>query len=151
MVYDNKLKMESIWNPQGLYYNHFLHVWQTLSVSRFANAVAFVSGTVPAVSQVIVDPTINVLKAGDTFEYTAYVRATDGLDHDVVWSVAGSTAGTTLATGTAIDQNGKLTVGAAQTGELLVTATVLGAGNDIDGAGSDTTDVIGTSIVTIAI
>jgi hypothetical protein len=151
MVYDNKLKMESIWNPQGLYYNHFLHVWQTLSVSRFANAVAFVSGTVPAVSQVIVDPTINVLKAGDTFEYTAYVRATDGLDHDVVWSVAGSTAGTALASGTAIDQNGKLTVGAAQTGELLVTATVAGAGNDIDGAGSDTTDVIGTSIVTIAI
>lgn len=151
MVYDNKLKMESIWNPQGLYYNHFLHIWQTLSVSRFAPAVAFVSGTVPAVTQVIVDPTILTVKQGDTFEFTAYVRATDGADHDVTWTVAASTSATTLKSGTTIDANGKLTVAADQTGELVVRATSVGTGIDVDGAGSDNTDVIGESIVTIAI
>lgn len=151
MVYDNKLKMESIWNPQGLYYNHLLHIWQTLSISRFAPAVAFVSGTVPAVSQVVVDPAILTLKAGDTFEFTGYVRATDGQDHPVVWSVVASTASTTKQAGTTIDADGKLTVASNQTGELRVIATVVGAGNDIDGVGSDTTDVIGQSIVTIAI
>jgi hypothetical protein len=151
MVYDNLQKMETIRNPKGLYWNYYFHIWQTLSASRFANAVAFVSGTVPAVTQVIVDPVIASVKAGDTFEFTAYVRATDGLDHPVVWSVTGSTASTTITGSTAIDPNGVLTVDAAQTGELLVRATVVGAGNDIDGAGPDTTDVIGESIVTIVL
>lgn len=149
MVYDNDLSMETIRNPKGKYWNYFYHVWQTLSVSRFENAVAFVSGAVPAVTQVIVDPTILAIKAGASFEFTAYVRATDGQDHPVVWSVKASNSSTTLATGTAIDANGNLTVGATQTGELIVTATVVGAGNDIDGTGPDTTDVIGESIVTI--
>ena len=125
-------------------------MWQTLSASRFANAVAFVSGTVPAVTQVIVDPSIASVKAGDTFEFTAYVRATDGLDHEVTWSVVASTTATTLQAGTTIDANGVLTVAANQTGELLVRATVVG-GVDTDGAGSDTTDVIGESIVTIVL
>lgn len=148
-VYDNLYQMETIRNPKGLYWNSFLHVWQTLSTSRFANAVAFVSGTVPAVTQVISSPTIATLRQGDTFEFTGYVRATDGQDHPLVWSVAGSTSATTVASGTSIDANGVLTVGATQTGELLVTATSVGTGVDIDGAGSDTTDVIGESIVTI--
>jgi hypothetical protein len=151
MVYDNLQKLETIRNPRGLYWNYYFHIWQTLSVSRFSNAVAFVSGTVPAVTQVIVDPTIVSLKAGDTFEFTAYVRSTDGLDHPVVWSVAASTASTTLQAGTTIDSSGVLTVSANQTGELVVQATVTGAGIDTDGAGADTTDVIGESIVTIVL
>ena len=140
MVYDMLQKMETIRNPKGLYWNYFYHVWQVLSASRFANAVAFVSGTVPAVTQVIVDPTIATVKAGDTFELTAYVRATDGQDHDVTWKVEGSTSGTSLASGTAISEDGVLTVGAAQTGELKVTATVTLEGS---------TQVKGESIITI--
>lgn len=139
MVYDNLQKMETIRNPKGLYWNYFYHVWQTLSVSRFANAVAFVSAPVKEVTQIIVDPTILSIKQGGTFEFTAYVRATDGADHPVTWKVVAAT-GSTLATGTAIDTNGVLTVGATQTGELSVTATVTLA---------DTTKVIGESIVTV--
>jgi len=139
MVYDNLQKMETIRNPKGLYWNYYYHIWQTLSVSRFANAVAFVSGTVPAVTQVIVDPTILAIKAGGTFAYKAYVRATDNVDHPVTWKVVAGT-GSTLATGTAIDTNGVLTVGATQTGELSVTAEVTLA---------DSKKVIGESIVTV--
>jgi hypothetical protein len=149
MVYDNLLKLETIRNPKGLYWNYFFHVWQTLSVSRFANAVAFVSGSVPAVTQVIVDPVIASVKPSDTFEFTAYVRATDGEEHPVVWSVVASNAQTTLKGGTTIDANGVLSVASDQTGELIVRAAVVGAGVDTDGAGADTTDVIGESIVTI--
>lgn len=142
MVYDNLLKLETIRNPQGLYWNYFYHVWQTLSVSRFANAVAFVSGTVDAVTSVIVDPTICEVKAGNTFEFTAYVRATDGLDHAVTWSVQASTSATNLQAGTTIDTNGVLTVASNQTGELLVHATSTGTGP----SGGD---VVGESIVTV--
>jgi hypothetical protein len=151
MVYDNLQKLETIRNPKGLYWNYFYHIWQTLSVSRFSNAVAFVSGTVPAVTQVIVDPTIATVKAGTTFEFTAYVRATDGLDHPIVWSVVASTSATTLQAGTTIDADGVLTVASNQLGELRVIATSVGTGIDTDGAGTDNTDVIGESIVTIAL
>jgi hypothetical protein len=144
MVYDNNLKMETIRNPKGLYWNYFYHVWQTLSVSRFSNAVAFMSGAVPAVTQVIVDPTILALKQGGSFEYTAYVRATDNVDHPVVWSVEGGTGATTIT------QDGVLTLDPAQTGQLTVKATVVGAGVDTDGAGTeDNADVVGESIVTV--
>lgn len=140
MVYDNLIKLETIRNPKGLYWNYFYHVWQTYSVSRFANAVAFVSGTPKEVTQVIIDPTIASIKAGKTFEFTAYVRATDGKEHPVTWSVMASTSGTTKQAGTTIDSKGVLTVASNQTGELLVEATV---------TLTDTTKVVGQSIVTV--
>jgi hypothetical protein len=56
-----------------------------------------------------------------------------------------------LKAGTTIDANGKLTVASDQTGELIVRATSTGTGIDIDGAGTDNTDVIGESIVTIVL
>lgn len=144
MVYDKELKMQSIYNPQGLYWNYFYHVWQVLSVSRFANAVAFVSGAVKKVTEVIVNPTIVQLKAGRSTKMTAYVRATDGEEYDVVWSVVGSGT-TTVASGTQIESNGTLTLGATQVGELLVKATV----TIPTGEGSETEEVIGESLVTV--
>jgi hypothetical protein len=148
-VYDNDLSLETVRNAKGKYWNYFYHVWQTYSVSRFAPAVAFFSGTAPAVTQVIVDPVIASLRAGDTFTFKAYVRQTDTTARTVAWSVAAAT-GSSIASGTAIDPvTGVLTVGATQTGELIVTGKITGVGFDIDGAGPDTTDVFGQSIVTI--
>lgn len=138
MVYDNLLKLETIRNPKGLYWNYFYHVWQTLSVSRFANAVAFVSGTVKEVTQVIVDPTILSIKQGGTFDFTAYVRANDEGVHVPVWSVEGMNG--TSVSGSSVDSEGKLTVGASQTGQLIVKATVT---YDTD------KECVGESVVTV--
>ena len=142
MVYDQLLKLETIRNPKGLYWNYFFHVWQVLSVSRFANAVAFVSDEdIPAVTQVIIDPTILAIKAGKEFDFTVYVRANDGEEHEVSWDVE-ATTGSTLATGTSIS-DGKLTLSAEQTGELKVTASV-NIGTE------DTPELVtGESIVTV--
>lgn len=41
MMYDTLHQVESIRNPQGLYTNYFLHIWQIHSLSRFKNAIAF--------------------------------------------------------------------------------------------------------------
>lgn len=38
--YDNLFQLTSFYNPEGLYTNYWLHVWQTQSYSLFANAVA---------------------------------------------------------------------------------------------------------------
>jgi uncharacterized protein YjdB len=145
MVYDNLQKMETIRNPKGLYWNYFYHVWQTLSVSRFSNAIAFVSGEVAPVTQVIVDPTILAIKPGQTFTFTAYVRQTDDENHLVTWAIVAS-SGTTIQAGTTIDSEGKLTVASNQTGEFKVTATVSYPDPD---APTEEIDVVGEAIVTI--
>jgi hypothetical protein len=146
MVYDKLQKLETVRNPKGLYWNYFFHIWQVLSVSRFENAVAFAvaDSNLPAVTSVVLSPTINSQKQGSSFEYTAYVRATDGKTHTVTWHVNPSTSSTTLKTGTTIDANGNLTVDPTQTGELSVTASV-----DISAAQDGSKLVTGESIVTI--
>lgn len=119
MVYDTLQKMETIRNPRGLYWNYYYHVWQVLSASRFANAVAFVAGDdVPAVTQVIVSPSIASVKQGKSQKFTAYVRATDDKEHEVVWSVEGA------STGTSISSDGVLEVSTNETNQLTVKATV---------------------------
>lgn len=139
MVYDTLQKMETIRNPKGLYWNYFYHVWQVLSVSRFANAVAFVSGDVAEVTQVIVDPVIASVKQGNTHQFNAFIRQTDNKAYTPVWTVVG-TGTTELQAGTTIDTKGVLTIDATQTGELKVVATVT--------YGSDKT-CVGESIVTV--
>jgi len=150
MVYDNLIKMETIRNPEGLYWNYFYHVWQVLSVSRFANAVAFVSGDVPLVTQVIVDPTILAIRAGKTFTFTAYVRATDKVERDTVWTVE-ATTGSTLLGGTTINSDGKLSITTDQLGELIVRATVSYDTGEFEADGTTLiiSDVVGESIVTV--
>lgn len=143
MVYDQLHKLETIRNPKGLYWNYFYHVWQVLSVSRFANAVAFVSGEVKPVTQVIVDPTIASLRQGDQYKFNAYVRVNDGNHYDVTWEVEPFDARTTLSVGTTISQDGVLTVASDQTGELLVVAKVTYED------GEDTHEVVGESVVTV--
>jgi hypothetical protein len=147
MVYDNLLKLETIRNPKGLYWNYFYHVWQTLSVSRFSNAVAFVSGTVMPITSVIVNPTVTSLKAGKTFEFTAYVRQTDTNTYPVTWSVvAGDNDGSVITGTTAIASTGILTLDAAQTGQLTVKATVTYTD---PGDGTTQVNVVGESIVSV--
>lgn len=146
MVYDNDLSMESIRNPKGKNWNVFYHVWQTLSVSRFSNAVAFMSGDLPIITQVIIDPTILAIKQGRSHKFTSHVRATDTIEHTLEWSVVAGTGSTKLA-GTTITQDGTLTIASAQEGELIVMAKAE------NGMSTDTTPVqqyvTGEAIVTI--
>ena len=146
MVYDQMHKMRTIYNPDGLYWNYSYHVWQVLSVSRFANAVAFVSGDVPPITQVIIDPTILAIKQGRTHKFKPYVRANDGQEHDLTWKVVAH-SGSTVSAGTSISADGELTIGANQEGELKVTATATYETGD--GEDTETHEVVGESIVTV--
>jgi hypothetical protein len=46
MVFDNLYETRNLYNPEGLYFNYWLHHHQTLSTSQFHNAVAFQIPTV---------------------------------------------------------------------------------------------------------
>ena len=145
MVYDQMHKMRTIYNPEGLYWQYNYHVWQVLSVSRFANAVAFVSGDIAPVTQVIVDPTIASIRQGRTHKFKAYVRSNDGQERDVTWTLEGANGSTVQ--GSTVSSDGVVSIGENQEGELLVKATVTYE----TGSGEDVTehDVVGESIVTV--
>jgi Bacterial surface proteins containing Ig-like domains len=125
MIYDQALQMESQRNGQGLYWNYFFHVWQILSTSRFANAVAFVDNTaeVNPVQQIIVSPAIGSVKAGKTIDFSATIRQSDVTKHTVSWTIlpqGGSNVGSMT-----INADGVVTVPAAHVGgEFIVNATV---------------------------
>lgn len=45
MIYQNLMRFESLWNPEGLYWNYWLHTWWTFATNYFKNAIIFTSDT----------------------------------------------------------------------------------------------------------
>ena len=85
MIYDNDLEFSDIDNPQGRYYNHFLHVWRTFSVSPFANATIFLP-EVQTVNEVKVTPSTASVHRGQAIQLAVNVEGSDFVDSRVVWS-----------------------------------------------------------------
>ena len=120
MVFDNMISFTENYNGEGLYWNYFLHVWKTMSVSPFANAILFTTDEIE-VDSITVSPATADILPGQSMTFTANVVATGGADKTVAWSVAGSTSPTNATT---ITSDGVLTVGADETAATLtVTAT----------------------------
>lgn len=118
MVYDQVFKMETIRNPQGLYWNYNLHVWQIMSASRFSNAVAFVEGSVPAVTNVVLSPPLSNVAKGSTKEFEVYIRKTTTVATTTTVEFVGAKNAGTTAT---VQANGNilLTVASAETNPQL--------------------------------
>lgn len=117
MILDNLLEFTDQYNGQGLYWNYWLHVWKTLSVSPFANSAVFVPG-VPSVTSVTVSPDTVTAGAGQTVLLTAEVVTANFAPQTVTWSVAKNAKAT-------VDITGKVVIGTdAKTGDkIVVTAT----------------------------
>lgn len=88
MVFDNYLTMTSDYVASRLYYNYFLHHWETLSYSPFKNVVAFTTEA-PTVTSVTITPgTASVTKAaGGTVQLTAAVTGTGLISNNVTWTI----------------------------------------------------------------
>ena len=117
MILDNLLEFTDQYNGQGLYWNYWLHVWKTLSVSPFANSAVFVPG-VPSVTSVTVSPDTVTAGAGQTVLLTAEVVTANFAQQTVTWSVAKGAKAT-------VDITGKVVISTdAKTGDkIVVTAT----------------------------
>ena len=87
MILDNLLEFTDQYNGQGLYWNYWLHVWKTLSVSPFANAAVFVPG-VPSITSVTVSPDAVKAGAGQMVKLTVTVKTAYFAPQTVTWSVA---------------------------------------------------------------
>lgn len=133
MIFDNFYGFTEQYNYQGLYWNYAYHSWKTFSVSPFANAMMFATGT-NTVTSVTVSPATATVNRGATLALSATVEGTGFVNKTVTWTVTGGTSANTV-----ISPAGKLYVGADETATTLtVTATSVG---DITKSGNATITV----------
>ena len=128
MILDNLMEFTDQYNAQGLYWNYWLHVWKTLSISPFANSAVFVPGT-PSITSVTVTPSAVTASAGQSVSLTAEVVTANFAPKTVNWSVDDDT----LAT---VDIYGTVTLKEDATGSVTVTAT-----STFDSTKSDTCEI----------
>lgn len=114
MLYDNLIEFSDVYNGQGLYWNYFLHAWKIISVSPFANSVAFIPGT-PSVTSVTVSPAAVTTTAGQTVALTAEVVTENFAPKSVVWTSSSDKA--------VVNIDGDVALAADATGTITITAT----------------------------
>lgn len=99
MVLDNFVESDQWFNAEGLYWNHWHHVWKTISCSPFGQAAAF-TPTASSIASVTVEPATATLSKGADMQLTATVAATGIVNQGVQWTVTGNTSsGTTVTSG----------------------------------------------------
>lgn len=114
-IYDNLIEFADIRNPQGLYWNYFLHIWKILSVSPFAQAVCFTT-ELSTVKSVAITPATATASVGQAVQLNATVEVEGLTSKSVTWTVTGDST---------ISESGLLTVSTnAKKGDTItVTAT----------------------------
>ena len=79
-VFDQKYSVGVAYNAKGLYWNYFLHHWEGIATSRFANAIAFVSGDVQEkVTAIYANPQVVSVKK-DSSVTVPFTVQTSGLN-----------------------------------------------------------------------
>lgn len=86
-VFDQKYSVGVAYNAKGLYWNYFLHHWEGIATSRFANAIAFVSGDVDEkVTAIHANPQVVQIKKGGSVTVPFTVQ-TSGLNAPISLTV----------------------------------------------------------------
>lgn len=90
-VFDQKYSVGVAYNAKGLYWNYFLHHWEGIATSRFANAIAFVSGNVQEkVTAIYANPTVVQVKKDGSITVPFTVQ-TSGLNAPINLTVSTTT------------------------------------------------------------
>lgn len=97
-VFDQKYSVGVAYNAKGLYWNYFLHHWEGIATSRFANAIAFVSGNVEEkVTAIYSNPQVVEVRKGATITVPFTVQ-TSGLNAKYSLTATSSTKDEVKAT-----------------------------------------------------
>lgn len=86
MIYDNLVEVTDKRNEEGLYWNYWLHVWKTFSISPYENAVVFVAGT-PAITDMTIAPKAATIGIGQTVQFTVKVNTEYFAPETVVYTL----------------------------------------------------------------
>lgn len=112
-VYDTLRTFKTAYNGKGMYWNYFYHVWMIYSVSRFYNAVAFVTGT-PTITTFNVEPTAVTLSAGQSVQIVPTVEGTNNPSSRATYIISGNTDNETYVT-----PLGKVVLGSKEEGPTI--------------------------------
>lgn len=85
MIFDNLYNFTEQFNGEGLYWNHWYHVWKTFSVSPFANAALFVQNE-PSVESVTLTPNTATITVGGTLALAVGVATNNFASKGVVFT-----------------------------------------------------------------
>ena len=97
-VFDQKYSVGVAYNAKGLYWNYFLHHWEGIATSRFANAIAFVSGSVQEkVTAIYANPQVVSVKKDKSITVPFTVQ-TSGLNAPINLTVTSSATTNVSAT-----------------------------------------------------
>jgi hypothetical protein len=114
MVFDNLNEFRTRDNEQGLYRNHWFHVWRTFSASPFENAV-LLQADAPTVTAVTVTPATATLPVGGSVKLSVAVTGTNFPPAGVTWQSDNENV--------TVDGNGNVKVLTGATGTATITAT----------------------------
>lgn len=121
MIFDNLLEVNQKYNEQGLYWNHWLHTWKTLSVSPFANAAMFTT-LASSTTGLAITPAAPTVPRGGSVQFAATATGEGFTSGGVNWEVSGNNS-----TNTYISAGGALRVARDETADTLtVKATSVG-------------------------
>lgn len=124
-IYDNLIEFADIRNPQGLYWNYFLHIWKILSVSPFAQAVCFTT-ELSTVKSVTITPATATASVGQSVQLNATVEVEGLTSKSVTWTVTGDSTiseSGLLTVSTKAKKGDTITVTAASKADTTKTAT----------------------------
>lgn len=130
MIFDNLMNFTEQYNGQGLYWNYWYHAWKTFSVSPFANAIVFVTGT-PSITSVDVSPATATVEAGQSVALTATVVTANFASKKVNWTLVASDGTTPLSKDIAtidiygtvhVDPDAESTIGSETTFRAVATS-----------------------------
>ena len=102
-------------NPEGTYWNYWLHTWKIFGVSPFSQCCVFVPGK-PAVTGVTVTPATASASVGQTVSFSCTVETDFYAPQSVVWSVSNGDMAT-------VTKSGTVTILDGASGTITVTAT----------------------------
>lgn len=125
LVRENNVKFTEQFNAQGIFWNYFLHRWETFSASPFAGCIAFTTATIVPVTAIEIDQIGQSLAAGQDMLLTATITPLNATTDSVKWSVDS----TDKDSGTYITAGGYLRIGAHQTADVIITAKAMGGTN----------------------
>lgn len=131
-VFDQKYNVTTKYNGEGLYWNYWLHHWEGIATSRFANAIAFVSGDIEnKVTAIYLSP--NPLKVSKGGSVSADISVqTTGIETPIDLSASVEFTGGTVK---AEIEDNKVTITAGDdiTAEGIATVTVTDKTSKVSG------------------
>lgn len=134
-IYDKLLQMKQRENEEGLYWNHWLHVWQLFAMSPYSNAVVFTESE-SSVTSVGITPNAPTVPVGTSIQFTPVVDVTGNALKTVHWEITDCVC----SSGTYID---------AHTGKLVVSPHEQATQLNIKATSVSDPTKCGTAVVTI--